>query len=215
MKNLIKISNLTINNLKSGRFEKELPEFYALKKNVEDNPWHKNQDTFFHTMWVLKRLQENLKRYPRLKKYLNQKIDKNSRRNILFLATLFHDISKPNTKIITKEGWTMFPGHEKKGEVLAKKILRKVDLSKEEVERICRIISHHDVLHMAAGESDNKESFQKIKGDFHDVYIELLLLSKSDTEGCNLKELDPKNYQKRIKFFRKELSSFTEVSLPA
>jgi UTP:GlnB (protein PII) uridylyltransferase len=202
----IQTKDLTLKNLQAGKFEKELPEVYALKTDIENNPWHKNQNTFFHTMLVLQELEKNTKKYKNLQKYLNQNIDRNTRRNILFLAALFHDIAKPEMKIITKEGWTMFPKHEQKSAKKAATILSRINLTRKEIDRICLIIKHHDRLHLFLNQDSTDKGLEKLQKKFKNIYVELLLLSKSDTEGSNLCELNPQAFKMRQSFYEKTLS---------
>ena len=102
----IQLSDITISNLNSDKFIKELPEIYALKKNIENNPWHLNQTTFSHTMLSLKALIRNFETYKHLETYLDEIVEKNPRKTILFIATLYHDIAKPITRKLSKENWT-------------------------------------------------------------------------------------------------------------
>jgi hypothetical protein len=200
------ISNITISNLISNKLLNILPEFYALKNNIENNPWHKNQTTYNHTILVLQALEKNIAKYTNLHKYLNQKVEKNTRRDILFAATMLHDIAKPKTLIITKEEWIMFPNHEKESAKLAKIILNKFNLTPNENSLICNIIENHDEIHSFLNQNPNIFSLEKSKQKHFNIFVYILLLTKSDTEGSNLKELLPNLFQTRIKIFDHELS---------
>jgi putative nucleotidyltransferase with HDIG domain len=202
----ISIPNITTNRLLKNKFLKELPKFYSLKNNIENNPWHKNQTTFDHTILVLKALKKNIQQYKNLHKYLNQKVETNTRQDILFTATMFHDIAKPQTQIITKEGWTMFPNHEKESANLAKNILKQFNLTTKEINLICEIIQNHDEIHHFLNQNPTETSLEKIKQIHPNIFIYILLLTKSDTEGSNLKELFPSLFQTRIEIFDQELS---------
>ncbi len=202
----INVKNITVFNLEKGKLVHELPEIYRLKDDIENNPWHKNQDTFSHTMLVLQELKKNIKKYKNLQKYLHQKIDRSTRRNILFLAALFHDIAKPEMKIITKEGWTMFPKHEEKSAKKAAKLLLRINLTRQEIDRVCLIIKHHDRLHLFLNQDSTDIGLEKLQRKFKNIYVELLLLSKSDTEGSNLRELNPQAFKIRQSFYEKTLS---------
>ena len=111
---MIKVSAINIKKLKDGEFKKELPEFYELKDVVENNAWHNDDVVFTHTLAVLKKLGEITKRANnKINSYLSQKVDGNTRGQLLFLATLFHDIAKPET-FASEEGSTLCPDHERR-----------------------------------------------------------------------------------------------------
>ena len=204
----INLKRITVSNLEKDKFINELPEIYRLKNNLENNPWHKNQSTFNHTILVLKALKKNIRKYKNLQKYLKQIVNKHSRQNILFLATIFHDIAKPETKTITKEGWTMFPNHEDKSATKTMKILQKCDITRKEICRMGNIIKHHDALHLFLNGTRADRDLEKLQKEFKDIYLELLLLSKSDTEGSNLRDLNSQDFKRRVSFFEKELMKF-------
>jgi UTP:GlnB (protein PII) uridylyltransferase len=199
------ISNITISNITSNKLLNVLPEFYSLKNNIENNPWHLNQTTFNHTILVLQALEKNIKKYKNLEKYLNQKVEKNTRRDILFLATLFHDIAKPQCQIISKEKWIIFPNHEKESAILAKKILKNFDLTSKEINLITKIIKNHDKFQIITNGKNVEENFKKEIKKLKSHFIELLLLNKSDTEGSNINDLMPEIYIQKVQFFHNKL----------
>ncbi len=49
----INISILNKRNIKSGKLAKLLPEFYELKKVIENNEWHNQEPVFDYTLSVL------------------------------------------------------------------------------------------------------------------------------------------------------------------
>jgi len=111
---MIKVSAISIKKLRDGEFKKELPEFYELKDVVENNAWHNDDVVFTYTLAVLKKLEGITKRANnKINSYLSQKVDGNTRGQLLFLATLFHDIAKPET-FASEEGSTLCPDHERR-----------------------------------------------------------------------------------------------------
>jgi len=119
---MLKVTDITINNLRTGKLRLQLPEFYRLKKVIEINIVHDNQTVFNHTIAVLK----NLNRIVNDKKaslYLKQTIDGKTKRQLLFVAGVFHDIGK-NKSCVLVGGKTDCPEHEYLSYIALKKTLR-------------------------------------------------------------------------------------------
>jgi len=88
----MKVSDITIQKLKDGKLAKFLPELYELKDVIENNAWHKNDSVFSHTIAVLEKLEEIEKAASKnVNSCLNQRIGQHTRKQIFFLATLFHE----------------------------------------------------------------------------------------------------------------------------
>ncbi len=208
---MIKIKDISINNLKTGKLKKELPEFYKLKKVIENNPWHNNESTFVHTLAVLKELNKFFRNNKniKIKKYINEKVDSYNRKDLLILATVFHDLGKKET-IIKNGKITSFPEHEKISIEKAKIILKKFNLSKRERNIILGIIKEHSHLHLII-EKDNKKlkkQFQEIKKSSKDYFVELVIMVMADTTGSFLKKTNQEKYNFRVKFYRDELKKY-------
>ena len=71
------------------------------------------------------------------------RISQNDR--IIRLTMLLHDIAKPETLTIDKEGITHFYGHATLGAEMAEKILRRWKLDNDTIRRVCRLIKYHDL----------------------------------------------------------------------
>ncbi len=61
---------------------------------------------------------------------------------VIRLAALFHDISKPETKVPTQEGATFY-GHEKRGARVARKVLQRLRYSNQIIEKVTLLIDKH------------------------------------------------------------------------
>lgn len=205
---MLKIKKITIDKLKSGKLKKELPEFYGLKKVIENNSWHNNESTFTHTLNVLKDLEKFLRNNKniKLRKYLNQSIDNYKRKDLLFLATVFHDLGKKET-IIKNGKLSSFPAHEKISILKSKNILKDFDLSKKEKEIVLGIIKYHSDLHLIV-EEENKnlqKQFDKLMKLSKDFSIELIIMVMADTAGSYLKKTAPERYNFRMNFYKEVL----------
>ena len=69
--------------------------------------------------------------------------DGHTRRTILKLAALFHDIAKPQTKSLEADGRTRFFGHSEQGAVVAEIRLTHLRLSNRGVDMVSRMVEHH------------------------------------------------------------------------
>jgi len=140
----------------------------------------------------------------KINSYLNQKIDKHSKRDLLFLGTLFHDIAKDDT--ITKKGSiTSCPKHEEVGSKKVKSILERFDLSEKEKVIIINIVKYHGEIHpiLSSKNTDIEKQFEDFKSKHHEIFIELILLGMSDTFGSQLKDNDIEEYNFRSDFYRR------------
>ena len=60
------------------------------------------------------------------------------------LTMLLHDIAKPLCRTVGADGSDHFYGHEKKGSVMAKELLRRLKFDNATTEGVCRLILCHD-----------------------------------------------------------------------
>lgn len=205
---MLKIKDLTVKNLNADKFITELPEFYELKKVIENNPWHDHESTFNHTLKVLVNHDKFLNKNSNLKlvRYLNKKIDNYKRKDLLTLAIFFHDFGKKET--LVKQGdFTAFPEHDKISVLKAKKILNKFELSNNEKKIVLGIVEHHTSLHLMV-ETDNsnlEKEFNKLARTNQDYIAELVILVMTDTLNGYLKKTMPEKYKFRINFYKDKL----------
>tara|TARA_Y100000310_G_C20634678_1_gene790538 strand:+ start:137 stop:760 length:624 start_codon:yes stop_codon:yes gene_type:complete len=202
---MLKISDLTIEKLRAGEVLKELPEFYELKEIIEDNDWHANDTVFNHTLTTLEKLEFLLeKTKPEIKSHLNQIITQNTRKQLLFLSTILHDLGKKETKT-SRNNMVVFPHHEEVGAQKIKNILDRFDLSEPEKKIITNIVKHHGDIHWILSPTNDKleEQFEEFKRKFSDIFLELILLGMADTLGGQLQDKHPNEFDFRINFYQK------------
>ena len=204
---MLTISDISIDKLRNNKLKKELPEFYELKEVIENNDWHNNDSVFNHTLTVLEKLEELLKNVKdKISNYLNQKITNCTRKDLLFLAALFHDIGKKET-MVKKGNWAECPKyeHEKYGSVKVKKILKRIDLSGNEKDIVIQIVRHHGDIHYILDPKNDKlkEQYQDFKANLSNIFLELILLGMADTLGGQLGENKLDEFKFRIDFYNK------------
>ncbi|MBU3934447.1 HD domain-containing protein [Patescibacteria group bacterium] len=214
MKANIKILNKA--NIASGKIKSLIPEFYELKNVIEntDDSWHDQESVFDHTQSVISSLEKLFsKARGNLKKILNQKIDKNTRKILLKVSAVFHDIAKKETIVKDKQGFTVCPGHAEAGAEKAKRILNRFDLSEREKRFILDIIGGHIHFHLLLS-LENYGNFQRdfpiIKNRYlNSVYPELILLDYADTVNAGIRKTQPKEYRYRMDFYKREIEKLS------
>jgi len=190
----IKLSEISIEGIKGGEFKELIPELYELEKVIEDSQWHSNDKVLNHTISVLvelERLYGSLDN--KIKEYLDEEIDVYSRRKLLFLATLFHDIGKEQDKS---------EGHEEKGAIMLEPILARFDLSEKEKRFVIKIVKNHGVVHHILGNPDEnpEKKIEEFNKETPHIFLEMILLAIADTMGSQLKDNNPDEFKYRTDF---------------
>jgi UTP:GlnB (protein PII) uridylyltransferase len=207
---MLKVSDISAKKLRNDQFQKELPEFFDLKNFVENNEWHSNVSVFNHSLAVLEELEKLLESANNsLIHYLDKKIGSHTRKELLFLVALFHDIAKSST--LVKNGIaTSCPKHEAVGSEKIMPILERFDLSEQEKAMVADIIKHHGELHDILNSKNNKigNQFHDFKSQRHDIFAELILLAMADTLGSQLKENNPDSFKFRIDFYKHAIENY-------
>jgi CRISPR/Cas system-associated endonuclease Cas3-HD len=206
----VKISDIDIEKIEKGYFTKKFPELYQLKKVVENNEWHNNESVFNHTLTVLKNLEKILKNAPpKISKYLNKKVDNYSRKDLLFLAAIFHDLGKKDA-LIKNNNKTSCPKHESISVKKTKKIFNNFDLSKREEMIINQVIKNHTSMYDILSPSNKNLSaeYRKFKVNQSNVFLEISLLCMADTTGSYLKETNPEEFKFRMDFYNNILKNY-------
>ncbi len=209
------ISLLSKTNIKSGKLTPLIPEFYELKNVVENNDWHHKENVFDHTLSVLDNLEKAFRNLNKAtEQFLNKKIDGITRKNLLKVAALFHDIAKKET-IANNNSLTLCPSHEDKGSIKARTILKRFKLSDKELKFILSIIKNHGLIHkiLPPDNQNFQKEFASFKKSFlHNIYPELILLAFADTAGSYLVKTRPTEFKSRISFYKKEIKNLPPKS---
>jgi poly(A) polymerase len=113
-----------------------------------------------------------------------------SRRVLLKLAALLHDIAKPETKAVGEDGRTHFFGHDKLGGTVASNTLARLRFSGREAKLVAIVINYH----MRPGQMSQQglptqRAIYRYFRDTGEAGIDILFLSLADhlaTRGANL-----------------------------
>lgn len=127
--------NINSNHTNYEKYFTLFPELELLKTTPQDAYYHAEGDVWTHTKMVLDALLT-------LNEYINASDDD---REIMFLAALLHDISKPACTVHEDDGRITSKGHSKRGAVDARIMLWKMNYPFDKREKICNIIATHQV----------------------------------------------------------------------
>ncbi|MFH1336845.1 MAG: HDIG domain-containing metalloprotein [Candidatus Zixiibacteriota bacterium] len=105
---------------KVGLLEKILPEL-SHSAGVEQPGGYHAYDVFEHSILT---------------------VDNAPRDLVIRLAALFHDISKPETRVLVQDGATFY-GHEKRGSKLTQRILSRLRYSNQIIEEVSLLVDKH------------------------------------------------------------------------
>lgn len=119
------------------------PEFKSMR-GIGQGPYH-HLDVWQHTLESLRQMDMLFKqtKNDQIKAYLEEVISgERSRRAILKLAALLHDIGKPKA-LRYEEGKTIFHGHEWMGVKPTEEVAKRLKLSNDEISVLRKIVRHH------------------------------------------------------------------------
>ena len=134
------------------------------------------------------------------------------KKQLLFLATMFHDIGKKETAV--KNGnQTKFPGHEEYGSKKVKPILDRIDISDNEKNIVAEMIKYHGELHVIVTPNNKKlkEQYESFKHRHSTFFLELILLAMADDLGSQLKDNDPDEFNFSISFFNEIFDNYKSL----
>ncbi|MEO7838268.1 MAG: HD domain-containing protein, partial [Anaerolineales bacterium] len=110
-------------------------------------------------------------------------------RAVLFFAALYHDVEKPATRSVDEAGRIRFFDHDVRGAEVAAKRGQAFNLSKDEVERIRRIIKNHMRFHFFTSrmeddkEEPSRKAIYRFFRDSGEAGVDIVLLGLADLRG--------------------------------
>ncbi len=70
-------------------------------------------------------------------------VERRSRKGLIKLAGLLHDVGKPARRTVEADGEIWFRGHEQTGAALAVDMVKRLRLSNREADLVCQVVLHH------------------------------------------------------------------------
>lgn len=201
----IVISDITADKLQNGEYFDFIPELYHLKNFTENSLWHDHQTVFDHVIKVFKNLEtflDSIKNESFISIYLSQKVDDKTRKELLIISTLLHDIAKGKTLVISPDGTAKCPGHELVGASQVKHFAERFNLTPKQTNIVERIVRYHtlshDLMTSMIVSGDNKKYFDTYQNTIGDVTLEIILLTLADIKGSDLEQADAQQFQDRV-----------------
>ena len=139
-----------------------------------------------------------------------------SHRSLLFLAALYHDVCKPETKSIDETGRIRFFDHDIKGAEVTAERARAFNLSNDETSRLRDIVRNHMRFHFFADrlEKENqppsRKAVYRFFRDSGSAGIDLILLALADVRGTRGNELTQQSWAANLEIARILLENYWE-----
>ena len=217
-----------------------LPELSAMK-GVAQPPPHVS-DVWTHTLSVLAHLENiladlapgydaettsdmftgllslRLGRYrEQFARHFNQRlVPDRSLRGLLFLAALYHDVSKPETLAEDDSGRLHFWGHDELGAQVAAKRMRAFNFSNDEIARVQAVIRHHMRPHFhssrmeAESRPPSRRAIYRFFRDAGAAGVDTCLLSLADLRATREQSLTQETWLAALDVCRIFLENYFE-----
>ncbi|MFC2052496.1 CCA tRNA nucleotidyltransferase [Chloroflexota bacterium] len=151
-----------------------------------------------------------------LVQHFNQEVSYGStRRSLLKLAALLHDVAKPQTKAIEAVGRMRFLGHARDGAVIAANMLERLRFSAKEIKLVEALVTHHlRPVQMSQNELPTRRAIYRYFRDTAEASIDILFLSLADHLATRGPHLNLSNWQEHTQMVEYVLSQrFQEESV--
>jgi poly(A) polymerase len=132
-----------------------------------------------------------------LRRHFNGEISRgSSRKSLLKLAALLHDIAKPRTKSVDDDGRARFLGHPQEGAAEAAAILERLRFSKREIQLVGLLVKYHlRPTQMSHEGIPTRRAIYRYFRDTGEAGIDLLFLSLADHLAARGLTLDREQWQ--------------------
>ncbi len=222
---MLDINSITYDDLKAGKYEKDLPELYELKDVVEHHlPFHEHQPVFDHVIGVFRGIKTLLKldfiddseKRNKIERRLDEKIGRHSRRELLMCSSLLHDITKGEVIKLKPDGSTSCPDHEKIAAEKVEIFKERFGWDEKDLDFVKILIKNHGIVHEAIDkilENPNKKKtvLNELKILTGDSYLESIFLKLADDIGLDLKRIDPSLFNLREKASKELILNEIEI----
>jgi len=147
-----------------------------------------------------------------LARHFSREVSRGSTRRLLLkLAALLHDIAKPQTKAIGEDGRMHFLGHGKLGAAMAVDILERLRFSSKEVKLVEVMVREHlRPGQMSQGGLPSHRAIYRYFRDTGEVGIDILFLSLADHLATRGAQLDLARWQEHAQIVEYVLTQHFE-----
>ena len=133
-------------------------------------------------------------------------------RSLLFLAALYHDVSKPQTRSVEESGRVRFFNHDELGAEVITQRAEALHLSNIEVQRLATIVRHHMrpslLAHVAGGPS--RQAIYRFFRDAGEAGVDICLLSLADVWATYGPTLTTERWTEQVDTVREMLEAWWE-----
>jgi poly(A) polymerase len=168
-------------------FEHSLQTVAAVEFLLREKSWeYAGQDILDSVPWS-----------NRLREYFGEEISHGStRRSLLKLAALLHDIAKPQTKAMTEDGRARFLGHPQEGADDAAAIMERLRFTKREIQLVELLVKYHlRPTQMSQEGIPTRRAIYRYFRDTGESGIDILFLSLADHLAARGPALDLEQWQ--------------------
>jgi poly(A) polymerase len=223
-----------------GVLDTLLPELSELK-GVEQIPPHVQQ-VWEHTLSTLGHLERNLAalkpdydpdgavdllhgllvvQIGRYRQQINEALmmrltGDRTRRSLLILAALYHDIAKPQSKKMDEKGQYHFWGHDQQGAEMLTRRARALALGNDEIQWLETIVRNHMRIHFHAdrlvreGKPPSRRAIYRFFRDTGAAGLEVCLLSLADLRATYEQTLPQETWAAALEVVRSLLEAWYE-----
>jgi len=187
-------------------FEHSIQTVGAVEFLLREGTWeHAGEDVLNAVPWST-----------RLCRHFDQEIGHGStRRSLLKLAALLHDIAKPRTKAIDDDGRARFLGHPQEGATEAATILERLRFTNREMQLVELLVKYHlRPTQMSHEGTPTRRAIYRYFRDIGEAGIDILFLSLADHLAARGLSLDRQQWQEHTRMTEYVLNRhFEEESL--
>jgi len=179
--------------LRAGLLHEIIPELAAMRGVRQDGYHH--LDVHDHTIEALRQLEQLLADsqseagcligrdlMAKARAHLADAVQAGvTRKALLKLGALLHDIAKPQTRTVEADGRTRFIGHNSLGAEAAREVGRRLRLGRRATEMLAKMVREHMRPGVLASElSPTERAINRFLSQMADLAVEVLLLELSD-----------------------------------
>ena len=148
-----------------------------------------------------------------LKQHFDREVSHGStRKSLLKLAALLHDLAKPQTKTIEENGRIRFLGHAKEGATIAADILERLRFSTKEIKLVEVMVRYHlRPTQMSHEELPSRRAIYRYFRDAGEAGIDILFLSLADHLASRGQYLDLAQWQEHAQLVAYVLAQHFEA----
>ena len=152
----------------------------------------------------------------RLAEHVGREVSSGSTRRLLLkLAALLHDIAKPQTRAIDDNGRVRFLGHASEGAAITADILERLRFSGKEIKLVETMVRHHlRPMQLSHDELPSHRAIYRYFRDAGDAGIDTLFLSMADHLATRGPRLDLAQWQEHAKIVEYVLAQHFEPESP-